>query len=239
MTDEKPKAQIPAKVSESKEGALVQFSGEAASKYTPEDFEAATKVGSFLPRLQLMTANTDKVKSGEFLANHYAIIKNQNYQDLGPEVDCLNLAFRPKALEIGEEVIITVFDVEDSEFARISEKAGEPGLTGAMSGPEYLIYIPSIKEFATLFLGSKTARREAPNIQARITKGMTLKSKKITNKKYTWFSLIAVNCSTPFDLPNQKEMEEQVIKFNNPPKSEIETVSDDDDEKKEEEKRER
>lgn len=230
-------AQVPAQIPKSDDESLVQLTGEAAiEKFTPEDFDAAAKSGSFLSRLQLMTANTDKVKGGEFPANHYALVKNQNFIDLGPEVDCLNLAFRPKAIEMGDEIVITVFDVKNPEFIRIQEKAGEPGLTGAMSGPEYLVYIPGQKEFATLFLGSKTARREAPNVQSRIGKAMTLKSKKITTKKYTWFGLIVTSCSTPFDLPEQVEMEENVIKFNNPPVQEIETVEE---KAKDEEARER
>lgn len=214
------------------EGKLVQLTGDAAvSKYSTEDFESATKSGDYLPRLQLMTASTDKVKDGEFPANHYALIKNQNYIDIGTEVDCLNLAFRPKALEMGDEVVITVFDVTNPEFKRIQEKAGEPGLSGAMSGPEYLVYLPVQQEFATLFLGSKSSRREAPNIQSRIGNAMTLKSKKVTTKKYTWFTVLATSCSTPFNLPDQTEMEEQVIKFNNPPIQEIETVDENNDER--------
>ena len=199
-----------------------EVSGGAIEKFDDDAFAAATKAGDFLPRLQLMTANSDQCKKGEFPINHYALVQGQNLVDLGETLDIAVVTWRPKALEIDDE-IITVYDPEDEEFKRIQEKSNEKD-SGCMFGPEFLVYIPSKKQFATFFMGSKSARREAPGLRARVGKAATLKSHLIETKKYSWYAPTIVPCSTPMDIPPVEEIQEQVDKFNNPPKSEVERI---------------
>ena len=201
---------IPAEVSDS--GAL--------EKYDDDAFAAATKAGDYLPRLQLMSAASGPCKEGKFPINHYAIVSGQNHIDVGEAVDVAVVTWRPKALEIGDE-IISVYDPDDLEFVRIQEASNEKD-SGCMYGAEFLVYIPSREIFATFFMGSKSSRREAPNLRARIGKAATLKSKFIETKKYSWQTPVAVPCSTPLDVPAVDEIKEQVEKFNNPPKQDIE-----------------
>jgi len=192
------------------------------AKYDDSVFKETTKSGDYLPRLQLMTSASDKCKSGEFPINHYALIRDQNYDDVGEAVDLLVVTWRPKALEIGDEVI-SVFDPESPEFKRIQEKSGEKD-SGCMYGPEYLVYLPSAKVFATFFCGSKSARREAPTIQNKLGKPATLKAKKIETKKYTWYAPSCTACSTPFETPDIEDLKKAVEKFNNPPANTVEVV---------------
>lgn len=205
------------------ETSLVQPEGLPPQKYNEEDFSLATKTGDWLPRLQLMTANSDKTKLGEFPMNHYALINGQNYRDVGPAVDILIIAWRPKAIEMGDEVI-TVFDPRHPEFVRIQEKSGEQN-SGCMYGPEFLVYVPSAKEFATFFMGSKSSRREAPGVKARMLKAGTLKSHVVKTAKYTWQVPSCTPCTTPFEVPDADEVKEQADKFLNPPASTIEKAS--------------
>ena len=67
----------------------------------PDDdvFKAATKSGDYLPRLQLLTSNSEIVKDGKFPMNHFAIVRDQNNQDIGESVDVLVVAWRAKAIE--------------------------------------------------------------------------------------------------------------------------------------------
>lgn len=54
---------------------LEGLSGNApVAKYSDDDFDEM-KTSSFLARLQLMTANADKCKKGEFPVNHYAVVE--------------------------------------------------------------------------------------------------------------------------------------------------------------------
>lgn len=211
----------------SPEGTEIELKGEDVGDLDKHDasvFEAVTKVGDFLPRLQLMTSNSKKCKSGDFPINNYAIVDGQNFIDLGSAVDVLMVTWRPKALEMGDEVI-AVYDENDEQFKRIQEKADEKD-SGCMFGPEYLVYVPQVKKFTTFFMGSKSARREAPNANARLKKAATLKSKEITTKKYNWYAPTVSPCSTPFEMPESEVLKEQVDKFNNPPVSEVERVED-------------
>ena len=204
---------------------LVHLGEEAENqlvKFSDDDFAAAASSGSYFPRLQLMTSNSKQCKNGEFPINHFALVVDQTFTDLGDEVDILVLSWRPKAIDIGDE-IISVFDPNADEFKRIQQEAENPN-SGCMFGPEYLVYIPQVEKFATFFMGSKTMRREAPNVKARIKKAGTLKAGKIENKKYTWFSPQIVPCSTPFDPPAQDKLLEAVESFNNPTSSNTEKV---------------
>jgi hypothetical protein len=201
MTDE---AIIPAQVGEI-----------ATQKYTEDDLAIATKSGDWLPRLQLMTSNSKLCKSGKFPVNHYAVIDSSTTKDMGVEVDVLVIAWRPKALEMGE-MVISVFDTKSSEFLRIQEKAGQKD-SGCMSGVEFLIWIPASKMFVTFFMGTKTSKRDAPALVARLKMAATLKSKEITSPKYSWFTPVIAPCSTPMDPPDMEDLAAELDKFNNPP----------------------
>ena len=195
-----------------------------------ELFAASTKTSSWLSRLQLMTSASKECKSGAFPINHYALVDGPNIIDLGKEVDCVVLSWRPKALDMSGEQIISLFrpDVVDGEvtntaFKTIMEKSSEQN-SQCMYGPEFLVWVPSVKQFATFFMGSKSARREAANLKNRIGFGATLKSVEASNKKYTWYTPLVTSCSTPLDPPNAEKMQNQLNKFSNPPESEIEVA---------------
>jgi len=191
-------------------------------KYTEKDFDAAASSQSYLPRLQLMTANSSKCKGGEIGVNSYALVRDQDYKDLGKNVDVLLVTWRPKALETGEAVI-SVYDPQSADFQRIQAKSDEKD-SGCMFGPEYLCWVPSKKTFATFFMGTKSARRESANVKALLKQAATLGSQHIKTPKYDWYAPKVQACSTPFEMPGKDELVEAVEKFNNPPVSEIEGV---------------
>jgi hypothetical protein len=202
---------------------LIKIETGKLQKYDDEAFAVATKAGDFLPRLQLMIANSDPCKEGKFPINHYAVVSGQTFKDVGETVDVLVITWRPKALELGDE-IISVYDPNHNEFLRIQEKSGESD-SGCMFGPEFLCWVPKTKEFVTFFMGNKSSRREAPNMKARLQMAATLKSHQIKTKKYAWFAPIITPCSTPINpLPDMGDLQSQVDKFNNPPETEIERV---------------
>jgi len=209
---------------EAEDGALIDLSSiteGAVQKYDDNDFDAIASAG-YLARLQLMTSNSAQCKSGAFPINHYALVSGQSYQDLGESLDILVIAWRPKALDTSDGVI-TAYDKEDKEFQRIVA-ASDVKDSGCMFGPEFLVYIPSIKEFATFFFGSKSGRREAPAVRGRMHKAATMKAQECKGKSHTWFSPTTMPCTTPFEQPDMDKLQEELQKFNNPPKSEIETA---------------
>ena len=190
-------------------------------KYSDDDFDkvAASK---YLPRVQLMTSNSKPCKSGEFPMNHYALVRGKNFTDLTESVNVLVIAWRPKALDMSDGVV-SFFDPEHKEFQRIEEMSEQPD-SGCMYGPEFLVYIPSVEEYGTFFMGSKSARNESPAIKALLGKAATLQVQHITTAKYDWYSPQVIPCTTPFDIPDIEDIKTIASEFNNPPETEVETA---------------
>lgn len=205
------------------DGELMTFGKEANLQKYDDKVDDALSTSSFLPRLQLMTGNSEKCKNQEFPINKYALIAGQTYTDVGESVDILCLVWRPKAIDTGAEEMIVSYTVTEPEFKRIQEDADKPD-SGCMYGHEFLVYIPSVKKFATFFMGTKTSRREAPNLKALLQKAATLKPGKIKTKRYTYFSPSVTKCSTKFELPSQESALEEIQKFNDPTVEKVERV---------------
>jgi hypothetical protein len=178
---------------------------------------AVSESGGFLPRVQLYGGNSDAVKEGKIGVANYGLVRGKDQlEDLGKEVDVLVIAGRVKALDISNtDAIVTSYDHKSDTFKDIAGRSGTQN-SGCMFGPEYLIYVPSAKSYATFFLSSPTARREARSIHARLRKAATLKSQLIVGKKFKWHGPVITPCTTPFELPPVEEMTKQAEAFLNP-----------------------
>lgn len=179
-------------------------------------YEDLTSSATYLPRLQLMTSNSKVCKGGEFPVNHFALIADQDHQDLGTSVDIVVCAFRGKALDTSSDKVVESLNPDSDLFKDISARANTKD-SGCMFGPEYLVWIPEVSKFATIFYGSKSARRESKSIHILLRKGATLKAKKIETAEYTWFLCAADECSSISNLPDPEIMMEQINLFLNPP----------------------
>lgn len=204
-------------------GGGIQPSG----KFDDAMFEKVAASGSYLPRLQMYGSNSTMVKEGKIGMAHYGLVKGKDQvTDLGKSVDLLALEWRPKAMDVKGEDIITAFDPEDPEFLRIQELSDVQD-SGCMCGPEFLVYIPSLKMFATLYMSSKSARREAKAIRTRLGYPSTLGTEFIKGKRYSWHAIACSQCSTPFEFPDDEELADVKEKFLNPPKQEVEKIQSD------------
>lgn len=196
------------------------------SKYADDKNFDAVSSGGFLPRLQLMGSSSNAVKESKINQGHYALVKGKDQiEDLTKEVQVIVLAWRPKALEIGTETVLSVYNPKSEDFNRIALKSEESD-SGCMYGPEFLVWVPSQKCFATFFMSSKTARREAPQLKGLMGKAATLKAQLIKAKKYAWHGPVVTPCSAPLDLPDMEKAREEALKFNNPPESDTEAAPD-------------
>lgn len=183
----------------------------------------------FLPRIQLFGGSSDAVKESKINVGRYGLVRGKDQlEDLGSEVDVLVCAGRVKALDVSGDMPITSYDHKSDLFKEIAEGSGKEN-SRKMFGPEYLLYIPSIKTFATFFLSSPTARRESPAIHSRLRKAATLKAKLIAGKKHKWHGPVITQCSTPFDLPDQEVLQGEISKFVNPKASDVEIASESED----------
>lgn len=202
----------------------------------PDDLKSLTTVDDsvfdsvsgkgFLPRLQLMTAASDLCKKKKFPSDHFGLFLGQDPTDLGEEVDVLILAWRPKAVDFGGETPLTTFDPKDQLFADIQHRADNVQNSGCMYGHEFLVWLIDQQQYATLFLGTKSSRREARAVRSRLFKTATLTSQVIEGKKFTWTSIQCGDCITQHAIPQDESfktaMVEQVRTFKSPPAQEVE-----------------
>lgn len=185
-------------------------------------FDEFVTSGDYLPRIQLMTGNSGLVQEGKASVGEYVYITSKDdFVCLGKEIDILVCSMRLKAMQTGDDSVVSVYDVEDPNFAKIRAQSNVKD-SGCMCGPEFLLWIASIQKFATFYMSSKTARRVAKTVRSYIdeitnTPGpATLKSTLIETKKYKWHAPVITNCSTPFNNPDQETFVSMLDKFLNP-----------------------
>jgi len=198
-------------------------------------FEDMTSGADYFARVQLMQGQSTLVQEKGLVPGTNVFIKTkEDFTDLDKQFDCLVIAMRLKAMRIDGDEVLAVFDIQNPEFNKIREEAKTPGL-GSLAGPEFLLYVPSVKSFATLFMASPTAKRVAPKVRSYIDEetgvpgAITIGSVLITGKKYKWFGPTVQECSTPFDTPNEESFIEAMHKFQNPPVVDLETAPEESD----------
>ena len=198
---------------------------------TDGQFEALVSGEDFLPSIRLMTAKSEKCSEG-FPINHFALIANQDYQDIGDKVDCVVVASRPTFIDTGGDEIVVIHrsafneanEVTDPTALSIMERSFESN-SGCMYGPEFLLWLPDHNIFACLFMGSKSARREAKVINLRKGLGSSLIPKKIQSKRYApWFIPTLTECSTITNLPDAEAVTKAVKKFSEDKGSNVEVA---------------
>ena len=207
---------VPKKVTE---GAL--------SNQSFDDVVAST---GYLQRLQLFGGKSDACTEGKIGIGHWGLVDDGNIVDVGEEVDIVLITWRPKALEIGGDSIISEYDSTTELFMDIAKRSGIKD-SGCMYGPEYLVWVPSVSKFATLYMCSKTARREAKKMHGLLGQAVTLQVHVIDNGKFKWHGPRAVPCSTPVEMADSESLTVEVDKFNNPPKNETELADDGEDDR--------
>lgn len=203
--------------------------GGEVSTFKEEDFALVSTAGDFLPRLQLYGGNSTAAKEGKIGIGCYGIVRSKDaIEDLGKSVDVIVVDGKAKALRVEKDnTIITKFDPNDVEFKKIMAESNIKD-SGCMYGPEFLLYVPAAEAFVTFFMSSKTARREAKKVYARMRKGATMTAQLIKTAKYSWHGPVCSPSSAPFDaLPTEDEFREAALKFKAEKGSEVETVTGD------------
>jgi hypothetical protein len=205
---------------------------------TDDQFAELAKGGDYIGRMQLFTKSKANMK-GLIPSGHYGIPESdEEIIDLGPSVDLLPLARRPKAIDMTDmEALVISYDMESEEFKRIAAKSAESD-SHCQYGPSFLVYERSTKRFLEFFCGNKSSRIEAKklfpflplsqaDINAKAENGngvgdlkphgpipVTLKTKVAENRKGTWHVPVVVMCASPFTaLPSDDVIRREITKF--------------------------
>jgi hypothetical protein len=193
----------------------------AMAKYDESIFKSLTTSTGFLPYLQLMSGASEIVKEGKFPIGHFALVEGKDLFDLGDTFVCLPLTWRPKAMQFQPEVL-AYYDPESEGFKKLQEHADTMVSSGCGYGPEFLLWIPSVGKYATLFCANTTMRREAPNLLSHMLRTCSIKSKLIKTKKHTWHGPSIETVDVEIDLPDSEEARAKIDSFNNPPEQTVE-----------------
>ena len=198
----------------------------------------------FLPRLQLYTKGS-AIDKGLIAPGRWGIPDGDEVTDLGPSVDILPLARRPKAIDLSDtEAIVTNYDVKSETFKEIMERSLETN-SGCMYGPSFLVWERSSGQFLEFFCGAKSTRSEAKkvypalpvteaDIKARGLKGvqahgpvpLTMRTKLVQKKSWSWHVPVIGKCSTPFEnLPTNEVIVKEIQRFVNPSEDNVEKVN--------------
>lgn len=172
--------------------------------------------GQYLPRLQLCGASSNLCKEGKIPIARYAFVKSKdNFTDIGVAVNVRLYGLRVKAMKFMPDTILSYFDHTKEEFKAIQAVSLERD-SGCLAGPEYLVWIPQYG-WCTLFLTSKSARNESPNIRPFLGKAATFTIHLAENKKKDkWHVIRSGPCSVPIGEPDADEVQAMRHKFSNP-----------------------
>lgn len=216
-----------------------------------EAFNDLAKGGDFLKYAKLCS-NDKFTKAGKIMPGHWGIPDNNGeIADLGPAIDILPLARRPKALDTKDKSAIVVsYDETSSEFKRIAAQSLEKD-SGCQQGISFLVLERSTGEFLEIYFGSKSTCPEAkkvypclPLTQADIDRReankqdvtglkphgpvpLTLKIRLAESKKtgLSWHVPDPVKCSSPFTkLPPMETISKEITKFLSPKSGGVEKV---------------
>jgi hypothetical protein len=187
--------------------------GEAQPLATNETFDTISTAVDYFPRLQLCGSSSTLFKKNKIPKQHYAsVLTDDKFNDLGLSVDILPLAWRPKALDMTGDTPLSCYDEKSATFKDIQTRSAVKDSKCAF-GPEFLVWIPTIKTFACLFMGSKTARSEAGKVRELLSQGATLNSTVLEAKGYIWEAIVVNPCTTPFELPSAAGLRSALEKF--------------------------
>lgn len=172
---------------------------------------------AYLPRLQLCIANSTLCKQKKVPVDNYALVTSSTVHILGETVDVVPILYRPTAMDTNNENLVISHDVESAEFKRIRTAALEPD-SGMVWGPEFLVWLPDLEKFATLMLGSKSAKRSADVISD--SKGSVVRlgvSDLIKKGRNSWRTITATPIEIEFIPPTEKEFKPVTEMFLNDP----------------------
>ena len=169
----------------------------------------------FLPRVQLVDNTSAFSKKKLITAGNYVLIfRKDQFKDLTAEVEVIPVAWRPLALDSNNEPPLFSHNPESERFKRITEAATKPG-EGFISGPDFLVWIPAEKTFATYLMGSKSAKRVASDLNARMHQMTRLKSYFVEKEKWSWWAPSITPSTSPMP-PSPADIAVVVEKFLNP-----------------------
>lgn len=219
------------------------FTDLPSTNVADDSFNDVATATEYLQRLQLISKGK-YVDSRQAQGGDYAvIIDSDTCKSLGDTVDLLVLERRHKAIDMSDTNNILVSHDPTSELYSTIRANSSVKDSGCQYGVEFLVAERSTAKLYAFFFGTKSLRRvlqtmygymalTADQIKARKLEGVkphpplpvTLTTKNVRQKTYSWFVPEFQDCSTPFNseqLPAPEKIKEEIIKFRTPDKDDV------------------
>lgn len=181
--------------------------------HSETEFDALTKdFQTFLPRVQLASSSSDMVKQGQVGVGEFVLIQNKNIIKLGKEVNMLVLSWQPKAIRFNSSNIVESSTNPADDVFKTIQKDFLSTNSGCAWGPEFLVYLPDQKEFATYLLGNKSSHREAKTMH-KLLKSTALVRSHFVKGKNSFFAPVITQSSAVFEPPTSEEIKDAITKF--------------------------
>jgi hypothetical protein len=212
----------------SNEIIVPQIGGEISDTMM-DDLDTFTRTTEFLPQIRVYGSESTIVKEGKFPMGHFGLyFTGDNIVDMGDMFDAALVDLRPRASIVMGDQPVSFYGKNNegqwdfsNEFIEIKDKAMSK-VQGYLCGLEYLLWVPSVSKFGLFFMGNPTLRRESANVKALLHKAATFKIKLIKSKTYTWHGAQVYACQTPFDMPDNDDIADEITKFRDPKDSAVE-----------------
>jgi hypothetical protein len=185
----------------------------ALSKLSQNDFPGFLKV---------MNGTSTEVGDEKANAGELILKKQEDVTNLGKEFDAIPLGFRMTATTYIDDQYHAFHSPESEAYSQVEERSSSKDPETKMAnkhGPEFLLWIPSLKCFATLHLNTWSNWPAAKAIKAGMGHLITISSLKKSNPKFKWFVFdadMSVNDVSSVALPDE-DVTDMVEKFNNAP----------------------
>ena len=175
-------------------GLSVMPSFQSAELVDPSMFDDMVR-SAFLPRLKVLAVTSDLAVEGKAPAGNLLLERGKDeWVDLGKRLEVYPLCYRFLALKFDEnnKVEMQSFDPKSPEFQQIRAEAQEKD-SGCAFGPQFLLWVPSLKEFVTFLFGSISFRPESRKMNACLGTPdvpgcmATFTTKLASNGKNKWF----------------------------------------------------
>jgi hypothetical protein len=183
------------------QNALALLGGQSGpvSRYDDDVINDLVIQGGFLPRLGLYTSRSKLVQKELFKANHWGVVTGKDkLQDLGEEVVCVPLAYRPMALDLREKKAVAHFDPNSPKFKECKEESTKKD-SKCMAGVQFLVYIQNFG-FATYYCASKSAKMLAPHIRKLLNNFVKLSSHTVESGDFVYRAPTVVISNVQFEL---------------------------------------
>lgn len=164
-----------------------QMGLKVASKNDLKEAGLLGSSGGYLGELRVVSSGK-LVNKHRMQAGSFCHLKDDQATALGEHIDIAVLAWRPKAVDFNEGE--SSYDATSDKFRDIFTRSGLQN-SGCVAGPEFLVYLPTIKTFALYHANSISSRRVAGDLVDAAENGTLVHGvvEMAENKKknVTWF----------------------------------------------------